>query len=781
MTTNPQGYLSGLNEEQQQAVLAPLDRNILIVAGAGTGKTTALSRRVAHLLAKGVQPSRIVCCTFTNKATSEMRERIATLVSEDASSRVRVGTLHSIASRIVGTHHRALGIEKRPLPLDEDASVKLIVRAWQTRQGSLSVALANDAAALSSAQESGSSVSAALRSLSRAGHAAIGNAQTLEACIDALDGAVRDAKAREKTYAVAALGVIERLQLQGLWPPEKVLAMGEAGAEAVRRSLISEKEHSLFIVPYGPSSGDPSGGVCAPYDCWSDLRDFMAIYSRYMEIKTQKCVMDFGDMVVMATRILRENGQVLQGYQANYDYLMVDECQDLNSEQYAFIRVLSGDGKAMRVLMVGDQDQSIYAFRGANCMLMGDPFIKTFNALVVMLTRNYRSVANVVEVGNAAIALNVNRIPKTLVANNTASGTVHPKECADEPGMVAWVRGQIQRLLGAGYGASEIAIISRRNDDLNAVSRDLTIAGIPSRVIGSAHMFESPAVREALNWAVFCLRNDRDDLIGPCLSAPSVGLGEASIARLESEALSNGISVLECLQAAGRPFRKAEALALARYRGLMQAFGSGRVDTLMDAIVNGSFGAPSMRQWNENLKSRGARSVRFLDDLVLVAKEVQSRIDAQGSDLDDDGNPIHPVEELLLFVRLQAGEIGIADGGLVVGDEAVDVDAVQLMTIHKVKGLEFDVVFYLNADNTERLDSTILRYYGEFAETNGLSDVVVGDIEESRRIAYVAMTRARKILVFTRAAFRVINGNGIHTDWSEAVHTVLPMLARKNA
>ena len=765
-------YLSGLNEEQRQAVLMPIDRNILIVAGAGTGKTTALSRRVAHLLAKGVQPSRIVCCTFTNKATSEMRERIAGLASEEVSSRVRVGTLHSIASRIVGTHHRALGIEKRPLPLDEDASVKLIVRAWQTRSGSLSTALAADAAVLASAQEAGMAVGSALRQISQAGHAVIGgHAVTLEACIESLEGALRDARAKEKTYAVAALGVIERLQLQGLWPPEKVLAMGDAGAEAVRRSMISEKENSLFIVP-----------VAHGMDGFADLADFMAIYQRYLEIKTQKCVMDFGDMVVMATRILRENPQVLGGYQSNYDYLMVDECQDLNSEQYAFIRVLSGDGKAIRVLMVGDQDQSVYAFRGANCMLMGDPFIKTFNAEVVMLTRNYRSVSNIVEAGNAAIALNRNRIPKTLVANNPSSGTVHPYECPDEAAMATWARGQIQRMLAADFKASEIAIISRRNDDLGPLSRELTIAGIPNKTIGSAHMFESPAVREALNWAIFCLRNDRDDLLGPCLAAPSVGLGEASIARLESEALSNGQSVLDYLQTLRhRPVRKAEAMALARYRGLMEAFGSGRVDVLMDAIVNGSFGgAHSMRQWNDNLKSRGARSVRFLDDLVLVAREVQSRIDEQGSDLDDDGNAIHPVEELLLFVRLQAGEIGIADGGLVVGDdEAGQVDAVQLMTIHKAKGLEFDVVFYINADNTERLDNVVLRYYGEFAEPNGLSDVVVGDVEESRRIAYVAMTRARRVLVFARAAYRMFNGTSIYTQWSEAVQTVLPRIGNR--
>jgi len=595
---NTNDLMGDLNEEQAAAVMLPLDTNVLIVAGAGTGKTTTLSRRVVHLLRSGVLASRVICCTFTNKATNEMRERIAKYAGEDQASRVRVSTLHALAGRIVGTHYRLLNIERRPLPLDEAASVKLMVHAWQSRSSSVSHDLVSDIALLGDAIEASSGMGSVRRQL-RALHlitedpSAPGKSRqlnSLEDLLAAAEAALKDVRSRERAYAVAALSVIERLQLQGLWPVQRILDMGAEGTRAVIASMISEKERDLFV--------ENEGGDAA------SIGRFLEIYDLYMEAKKARSVMDFGDMVIMATRLMRDHPDVLSSYQDRYDYLMVDECQDLNSEQYAFIRVLSGDGKRMRVLMVGDQDQSIYAFRGANCMLMDEPFIRTFGARVVKLTRNYRSVPQIVKLSNKAISMNVKRIPKDLVPHSTKSGVVCAKEFATDRIADPWMVNQIGRSISmANISPSEIAILSRRNDDLLSTARALTVAGIPNRIIGAAHMFESPAVREALNWAILCLRNDRDDLVGGCLSAPSVGLGEVSIAALEGDALAAGMSCLEFLQNPPRSLRKAEMAALEQEGYLVQPHTSaGRIPTdkgyrfFVDHLARPGVLGPSERQ-----------------------------------------------------------------------------------------------------------------------------------------------------------------------------------------
>ncbi len=612
-------YLQGLNEAQRQAVEA-LDGPVLVLAGAGTGKTRVLTARLAHLLMTGrARPGELLAVTFTNKAAREMRERISAILGRPVEG-WWLGTFHALAARMLRRHAEKVGLTPAFTILDADDQLRLLKQV---------MAAAN---------------------------------------VD------------DKAWpARILLNAIQRWKDRGQ-TPDKIPA-------AERGELAAGRIQELYA----------------------------AYQQRLLELNA--C--DFGDLLLHCLTLFQKDGQVLQEFQQRFRYILVDEYQDTNVAQYLWLRLLAQGHH--NLCCVGDDDQAIYAWRGAevgNILRFEEDFP---GALVIRLERNYRSTARILEAASHLITHNEGRLGKTLWTEDDPGETLRVRGLWDGEAEARFVGEEIEQLQRRGESLGSMAILTRTGAQTREFEERFLTLGLPYRVVGGLRFYERQEIRDALAY-LRLIHSESDDLaFERVVNKPKRGLGDATLRVLHLAARSRGSS----LAAAGwllatteelRPqARKALAGFLAdleRWRALLETENHVRVAE----IVLDESGYTGMLQQDKSAEAPGR--LENLKELVVALAEFE--------------NLAGFLEHVSLVMERSEEE----------GQEMVT-----LMTLHAAKGLEFDTVFLPGWED------------GLFPNQRAMDENGLKGLEEERRLAYVGLTRARKRAILSFAANRRLHGS----------------------
>ncbi|MDK8889025.1 DNA helicase PcrA [Corynebacterium ulcerans] len=658
--------VQGLNPQQQQAV-EHSGSPLLIVAGAGSGKTAVLTRRIAYLMRiRGVQPGQILAITFTNKAAAEMRERVAHLVGPIA-NRMWVSTFHSTCVRILREQAQLVaGLNTNFTIYDSDDSKRLL--AMISKDMNLDI----------------------------------------------------------KKFTPRLLG---------------------AGISNLKNELISPET----AVSEAESTKNPYETTVA------------AVYVEYQRRLRQANAVDFDDLIGETVRIFQEHPQVTEYYRRRFRHVLIDEYQDTNHAQYVLIHELVGKGPtASELCVVGDSDQSIYAFRGATIRNI-EEFERDYpDATTVLLEQNYRSTQTILNAANSVISQNENRRKKKLW---TALGSGEPIAgyvADNEHDEARFIAQEIDALADKGVDYSDIAIMYRTNNSSRAVEDVFMRSGIPYKVVGGTRFYERKEIRDVI--AYLRLLDNPEDTVSlrRIINTPRRGIGDKAVAFLTLHSENQGVSFQQALidAAAGQI-----SLLGARGRNAISGFVDMMAGLRTSAAesVNEITGMPDIGDVisqilditgykaeleKSNDPQDGAR-LDNLNELVSVAREFSSEAANQvayakmdGGELEDLGGQGEPepgsLQAFLERVSLVADADQIPDN---------EQGLVTLMTLHTAKGLEFPVVFLMGWED------------GQFPHLRALGDPK--ELAEERRLAYVGITRARKTLYITRAMLRSSWGNPV--------------------
>ncbi len=622
--TELDALLEGLNEPQREAVTHP-GGPMLILAGAGSGKTRVLTHRIAYLLAtETARPDEILAITFTNKAADEMRERVGLLVGR----RVRamwVMTFHSACARMLRAHADRLGYTRQFTIYDQADSRRLIKR-----------------------------------------------------CLD-------DLGIDPKRFTPAAIG-----------------------------SQISDAKNRL-------RDADDYGKIVGSF-FEQTVADVYRAYERELH---RMNAMDFDDLLVRAVNVLELFDEVRERYAEGFRHVLVDEYQDTNHAQYRWLQLLAKEHR--NLMVVGDPDQSIYQFRGAdirNILDFEDEFV---DAHVVRLEQNYRSTQTILDAANAVIANNRGRKPKNLWTDLGQGDPIKVRELEDEHAEGRFVTGEIQRLVDEGTSRSEIAVFYRTNAQSRVLEDTLTRADIAYQVVGGTKFYERAEIKDAIAYLVTLVNPQDLGAFTRIVNSPRRGIGSTSLSRVLSFANTNGVTIWE---AASEPER-VPGLGAAAIKALRRFMATMHV--LRERAESGASVAELLK---EMLQEAG----------YLEALEAERTIEAQGrienleelvnvaTEYDDSEVESHSLEEFLQQVSLRSDADERSD------DEGV----VTLMTLHNAKGLEFGIVFMIGCEE------------GVFPHSRALDE---GGLEEERRLCYVGITRAERDLYICYARTRNVFGS----------------------
>ncbi len=618
-----EALLEGLNNPQQEAVThggGPL----LILAGAGSGKTRVLTHRIAYLVATGaVQPSEILAITFTNKAASEMRERVELLVGR----RVRamwVMTFHSACARMLRAHADKLGYTRQFTIYDQADSRRLIKRCME---------------------ENG--------------------VDPKRFTPSAIHNQISDAKNRLRD------------------------------AEAYSQLVGSFFERTVADV-----------------------------YGSYERELHRMNAMDFDDLLVRAVNVLELFPEVRRTYQEAFRQILVDEYQDTNQVQYRWLQLLAGERRNLTV--VGDPDQSIYGFRGAdihNILSFEEQFP---DAKVVKLEQNYRSTQTILDAANAVIANNRGRREKDLWTDLGAGDPIRIRELDDEHAEARFVAGEIERLVDGGASRNEVAVFYRTNAQSRVLEDTLVRADVAYQVVGGTRFYERAEIKDAIAYLTALVNPQDAGAFTRIVNSPRRGIGATSVARVLAYANTLGAGVWEvAAEPGGVPGLGAPAIkAIGRFMDTMaglreRAEADVPVAQLLSGVLEQTGYLESLRA-ERTIEAQGR--IENLDELVNVAAEY----DASESER-------HSLGEFLQQVSLVAdADTRVDDSGLVT-----------LMTLHNAKGLEYPIVFMIGCED------------GIFPHSRALEE---GELEEERRLCYVGITRAQRDLYMTCARQRTVFG-----------------------
>ncbi|MDP8903798.1 MAG: UvrD-helicase domain-containing protein, partial [Chloroflexota bacterium] len=637
-----QRILAALNPEQARAV-STTDGPLLILAGAGSGKTRVLAHRVAYLIGvRRVRPWQILAVTFTNKAAAEMRARILALVGEPGRD-VAMGTFHSLCARVLRRDGAAIGIEPRFAIYDTDdqtGAMKLV-----------------------------------LRELDMAG--------------------------TSEVRPQAILGQI------GRWKND-LLGPEEAAREA--RGYHEEVAARAF--------------------------------ARYQVRLRAANALDFDDLLNEAVRLFEEAPAVRAGYQERWRYLHVDEYQDTNRAQYLWVRALAA--KHRNLAVVGDDDQSIYSWRGADLRNILD-FERDYpDATVVKLEQNYRSTQLILDAAHAVVSRNVGRKEKKLWTQNPRGVLIERFEADSEDEEAEWIARQVEALVGGrGAGGSflarradegderqyrlrDIAVMYRTNAQSRAIEEAFLRYGLRYQLVGGTRFYQRREVKDALAY-LRVLRSDRDAAaFERIINVPPRGIGEKTIGLLREQATHGGgdvwaaLNALASSEAIGGRARSAIAAFVGIIASLRRRVGAQGLVDLLDAVLEESGYRAMLHDGSQEGEDRWAN--------LLELREVVTRY--------ADLSPEDALDRLLEETALVADQDSYQE----------DADTVTLITLHAAKGLEFDAVFISGLEE------------GVFPHQRALDDPQ--QMEEERRLAYVGLTRARHRLYLTHAATRATWGRG---------------------
>ena len=641
--------VEGLNPPQRDAV-EHRGSPLLIVAGAGSGKTRVLTRRIAHLLRSGeALPGEILAITFTNKAASEMKERIEALIGP-AARYMWVSTFHSACVRILRRDAAAAGLKSTFSIYDSADSKRLITN------------IAKDMG-LDSKRHSPRAFQAKISSLKNE-----------------------------------------------LVTPEEYAAQAENAKNPAERTIAQ-------------------------------------IYTQYQERLRTANAVDFDDLIALTVRLLAENPGIREGYRRRFRHVLVDEYQDTNTAQYRLVRELVGDDPRADLTVVGDSDQSIYAFRGATIRNIIE-FEQDFpSARTIVLEQNYRSTQTILSAANAVIKENQGRRPKKLWTDQGEGQQITLYVADDEQGEARYITRQIDALIDEGAKAGDIAVFYRANAQSRALEDQLIRVGLPYKVVGGTRFYERREIKDAIAY-LRVLTNPADEInLRRILNTPKRGIGERAEAAVsvlaEQERISFGEALERASEAPGIATRSLGAIEkfvslMSRVREKVEK-GEGPSDVLEEILSESGYYASLQSSDDPQDESR----LENLAELVSVAADFEADLaaaEAAASEFEDEqGGPEAPsgslVDQFLEKVSLVADSDQIPEG---------EDQFVTLMTLHTAKGLEFPIVFLTGMED------------GTFPHQRTLADPK--ELEEERRLAYVGITRARERLFITRASVRAAWG-----------------------
>jgi DNA helicase-2/ATP-dependent DNA helicase PcrA len=622
--TAPAALLEGLNDPQREAVLH-VDGPLLVLAGAGSGKTRVLTHRIAHLVGAGhAKASEILAITFTNKAANEMRERVELLVG----NRVRamwVMTFHSACARILRADAHRLGY---------------------TRQFTI--------------------------------YDAADQRRLIKQCLDELD-------IDPKRFTPRAM---------------------QAQISDAKNRLRSAEDYRQLVGSYFEQT----------------VAD---VYEEYERQLHRRNAMDFDDLLVRAVNVLELFQEVRDRYQAAFRFILVDEYQDTNHAQYRLLQLLAGEHR--NLMVVGDDDQSIYGFRGAdirNILDFSDDYVE---AKVVRLEQNYRSTQMILDAANAVISNNRGRMGKELWTDVGEGDRIKIRECDDEHAEARFVVAEIERLADEGVSRYEIAVFYRTNAQSRVLEDMLTRAGVSFQVIGGTKFYERSEVKDALGYLTFLVNPQDGGAFTRVVNMPRRGIGQTSLGRVLAHANTMGLTAWD---AASDPeavpgLGKAAIKAFDRFMSTMHRLKerldtSPPVEAFLREVLTET-GYLDALEAERTIEAQGR--IENLESLMVAAAEYDARGDEPS------------VESFLQELALYAQADDLQD----------DEGLVTLMTMHNAKGLEYPIVFIIGVED------------GVFPHSRSIEE---GDVEEERRLAYVGLTRAMRDLYITYARRRMQYGGG---------------------
>ena len=620
-----------LNEQQSLAVTAD-QQHILVLAGAGSGKTRVLVHRVAYLCQEQkISPHAILAVTFTNKAAQEMRERVATLCSTSVHS-LWMGTFHGLAHRLLRRHWQEAGLLETFQIMDADDQKRLIKRIQ------------------------------------------------------------KDLSLEESQWpAKQTAGFINKQKQQGR-----------------RAKQVSEDDYYS--------------------------QTLKKVYLRYEEICERSALVDFAELLLRSWLLLEKCPEVKSYYHRRFQYVMVDEFQDTNSIQYAWLRSFLGE--ETNLMVVGDDDQLIYSWRGAqieNIARFQQDYPK---ALVVRLEQNYRSTQTILNAANAVIANNENRLGKELWTEGSAGEPIKVYRALNESDEAQFICQQMRSSFQSGEPWQHMAVLYRSNAQSRVLEEALLRAKIPYRIYGGQKFFERAEIKDVLAYLRLLVNRHDDAAFERVINTPTRGIGQTTLNHLRLSARDSATSLWASIeQAINESQLSARALtALQRFLDLIQTMDyesqSMSLEEQSDYVLNHS---GLLAHFSKDKSEQGLSRVENLQEFVGATKQF-SLTDEQIQE------GLTPLAGFLAQVVLETGE----------NQAASHSDAVSLMTLHAAKGLEFPVVFLCG------LEESLFPHMMSVDSPGGL--------EEERRLCYVGITRARQHLFITYAEFRRIFGREQATD-----------------
>jgi DNA helicase II / ATP-dependent DNA helicase PcrA len=658
---DPQRLLVGLNDAQRAAV-THFGTPLLIVAGAGSGKTRVLTNRIAYLLAaREVHPGEIIAITFTNKAAGEMKERVAALVGGRARM-MWVSTFHSACVRILRAEHEHAGLKSTFSIYDADDSRRLMQL------------------------------------------------------------------------------VARELDLDPKRHPARMLA---AQVSNLKNELIDAET----------ATADAKG---------PEQRTVAEAYTLYQRRLRESQALDFDDLIMGTVHLFQSHPDVAEHYRRRFRHVLVDEYQDTNHAQYALVKELVG--QTGELCVVGDADQSIYAFRGATIRNILE-FERDYpDARTILLEQNYRSTQTILNAANAVINRNTERKPKNLWSDEGQGEQIVGYVADSEHSEADWVAREIDRLSDQGLARpGDVAVFYRTNAQSRVFEEIFIRLGLPYKVVGGVRFYERKEVRDALAYLRAIANPDDTVSVRRILNTPRRGIGDRATGSLEAlssrDRISFGAALRGAEQAPGMPPRAAHAVA--EFVTLLDELRDMTVvappEEVLEAVLRRSGYLDELEQSTD---PQDEGRVDNLMELVSVAREYTERVEALGAVAEEAGEEPEPPSLAGFLEQVSL----VADADQIPSDDPDHAGVVTLMTLHTAKGLEFPVVFLSGLED------------GVFPHLRSLGDR--RELEEERRLAYVGITRARQRLYLSRAVTRSAWGAASYNPPSRFLEEVPPEAIR---
>ena len=601
--------LSGLNKEQIKAVKHK-NGPMLVLAGAGSGKTKVLTSRIAYLIEEGISPDNILAITFTNKAAKEMKDRVFNLIGYDAKS-IQISTFHSLGLKIIKENYARLGYQNNFVILDSDDTLTVIKKI------------------------------------------------------------MKDLNLNPKFY----------------------------NARDIRNKISSAKNELM----------DPDKYSKVEFDA-----NIIEVYRKYNKKLLMGNSVDFDDLLTLPIKLFKNYPDILKYYQDKYQYVLIDEYQDTNEAQYIFSKMLCNNHK--NIFVVGDNDQAIYAFRGANYKNILN-FEKDYpDCKVIMLEENYRSTQNILDAANSVIKHNKMRKDKNLWCNNDIGSKVKYIKTDTDKEECAYVTETIKELHDNNVNYEDIAVLYRTNAQSRLLEEEMLKNGIPYRIVGSFYFYNRKEIKDLLCY-LRLINNPNDDVsFLRVINTPKRGIGDKTIENLTNIATENGTSLFEAISS-GKEL-KFKDMILDMQKECENLTLTGMVDLVLDK-------SGIKKEYTEDKSLESEIRLENLEEFKSITKNYEEEIGVIS--LPDFLNEVAIVSDI--------------------SEHQESTNRVSLMTIHAVKGLAFDNVLIVGMEE------------GIFPHYNSMNEGTTSAIEEERRLCYVAITRAKKNLWMLNTKRRMLFGN----------------------